>query len=135
MDWLIVTKSLSPIIYNVKNQFDALNGLVIETFLNCVYCLAIMVLPELLHVNKLSVRLLSIPLLPFMFIYASNATVTYNPAAVYALWYLGSSNWKELQIEHIIGPLLGAYIAGRICLYYFPDDPQCWKKSPDIVCK
>ena len=70
-----------------------------------------------------------------MFICAPNASVTYNPAAVYALWYLGSPNWNDLQIEHIIGPLLGGYLAGQICLYYFPDDPQSWKNRPDIICK
>lgn len=128
-------QSLSPIVYTVNNQLDALKGLLIETVLNCLYCITVVVLPELLKINKLSTRWLSLPLLPFLFIGAPNITATFNPAAVYALWYLGSPNWKDLQIEHIIGPMLGGYLAGRICLHYFPDDPQCWKKLPDVTCK
>ena len=55
----------------------------------------------------------------------------FNPAALYALWYVNgqtSGQWN-FQAEHLIGPILGAIAAGIICSKLFPDDPTSWRKS------
>ena len=67
--------------------------------------------------------------LPLMFIGTPRITSTFNPAGVFAVWCIGSNKWSELQVEHILGPLLGGYAAGWISLRLFPDDPASWKKS------
>ena len=33
------------------------------------------------------------------------------------------------QVEHILGPIVGAVLAGFISLRYIPDDPSCWKRK------
>jgi hypothetical protein len=69
-----------------------------------------------------------------------------NPTSLYSLWYLQNKmeasgipaiqvdecdfvDTHLLQVEHLIGPILGALLAGFICLKLFPDDPSSWKRS------
>jgi hypothetical protein len=63
-------------------------------------------------------------------------TSTFSPAANYALWCVSGNamsmkkfSRESLQVEHIIGPLLGAIVAGYICIKLFPDDPTSWKRK------
>lgn len=126
-----------PIVYS-HHDSSWLAGLLIEIFVVFMYIVTIIVLPPILEVNKLNSRLLSIPTLPlFLFCRAPDKTITFNPAAVYALWYVnrnvsgsnGSGAFNPLQLEHLIGPILGAILAGLFCNYAFPDDPTTWIRS------
>ena len=126
-----------PIVYSAHDSSWFI-GLVIEIFVVFMYIVTIIVLPAILEVNKLNSRLLSIPTLPlFLFCRAPDKTITFNPAAVYALWYVnrnvvGSTDalgFNPLQLEHLVGPIIGAILAGLFCNYAFPDDPTTWIRS------
>lgn len=100
-----------------------------EIIVVCAFNCTLIALPEILVVNKVPKAYLSIPVIPLMLFLAPNKTSTFSPTALYALWYVNGSNEVEcgpLQIEHIVGPLLGAILAGIICLKFFPDDPSSW---------
>jgi hypothetical protein len=43
--------------------------------------------------------------------------------------FLSSSDVISSQVEHVIGPILGALLAGFVCLKLFPDDPASWKRG------
>eukprot|EP01038_Epipyxis_sp_PR26KG_P009923 gene9923-13347_t len=123
-----------PIVYEDQDRF---RGLATETLVVFLYSSIIIIFPQLLEANKLSQKLVSIPTLPLMLIGAPNRGSTINPAAIYALWYVNrfydtsafDSFTKSLQLEHIIGPLLGAVSAGFFCNVFFPDDPVSWKRE------
>ena len=127
-----------PIVYS-HHDSAWLTGLIMEIFVVFLYIVTIIVLPAILEVNKLNSRLLSIPTLPLMlFCRAPDKTITFNPAAIYALWYVnrniynsttGTGVFNPLQLEHLIGPIIGAVLAGLFCNYAFPDDPTTWIRS------
>ena len=102
----------------------------IEIFVVCIFNCIIIALPEILVVNKLSDSWLSVPMIPLMLMAAPNKTAIFSPAALYALRYvngsMGNSVCSPVQVEHFIGPIIGAVLAGFICLRLFPDDPKSW---------
>lgn len=97
----------------------------------CLYTIIIIALPQLLLVNKLPLYLLSVPIVPLMLIGAPDGGSAFNPAAMYALWYVGgnSNGNKILQQEHLIAPILGSVFAGLICSRFFPDDSGAWRRK------
>jgi hypothetical protein len=117
-----------PISYDSNVWFQAV---MIEAFVMCAYICTIIAVPELLEVNRLPAYLVSVPISLLMLVKVPNRGSIFNPAALYALWYVNgqfSGNWK-FQGEHIIGLILGAVAAGIICAKLFPDDPGSWRKS------
>jgi len=57
---------------------------------------------------------------------------SFNPAVVYALWYINEGNlhtYKNLQFERVIAPIVGAVAGGIICRKFIPDDPSSWKRK------
>ena len=102
-----------------------------ECIVTCLYICTIVAIPELLEVNRLPAYLVSLPIIIVMLIKVPDRGSTFNPAALYALWYVNgqSSGQWNFQAEHLIGPILGAIVAGVICVKLFPDDPTSWKKS------
>ena len=57
---------------------------------------------------------------------------TFNPTALYTLWYVNGSQ-GNLQLDHFIGPMIGAIIAGCIAAQYFPDDSSSWIRKTAII--
>ena len=46
----------------------------------------------------------------------------FNPAIVYGLWYVtGATTSFYALVPHVVGPLLGAALAGIVIGSYFPD--------------
>jgi glycerol uptake facilitator-like aquaporin len=120
--------TFEPVLYN-GNQW--LEGLLTEAFVVCLYVCVIIGVPELLAVNRMSPYLLSVPILPLLLVRVPDRCSTFNPAALYALWYISGNTahpWS-FQVEHLIGPILGSVLAGVICSRVFPDDPSCWKRN------
>jgi glycerol uptake facilitator-like aquaporin len=110
-----------------------LQNLVMEVFYNFIYITVMLVLPYLLEVNRISTKAVSLPLVPLFLLKAPLDTCTFNPAIVYALWYVNHctalfSGFSVLPSERIIGPILGAVLAGVFCNIYFPDDPNSWAR-------
>lgn len=118
-------------------------GLIIEVVVVFMYIVTVVILPDLLEVNKLNSRLVSLPTLPLIWLArAPNKSITFNPAVVYALWYVNREVFPSstssllsvpgafpLQFEHLVGPVVAAILAGLFCNYVFPDDPSCWVRK------
>mmetsp|Transcript_14638 Transcript_14638/g.24230 ORF Transcript_14638/g.24230 Transcript_14638/m.24230 type:complete len:284 (-) Transcript_14638:1106-1957(-) len=136
-------------------------GLLVDVLAVFAYVVMVIILPELLAVNRLNSKILSASLVPMMFVRRSSSWCVFNPSVIYALWYLnrvlpesfadsgssisGSSWWwwssstgslsgwtaysTGLPVAYIIGPLVGAILAGMFCNYTFPDNNSSWKYS------
>lgn len=122
---------LEPLVYHqtwwVQNMF-------LESTWNFFYVLIILTVPYIIQVNRANNFLLSVPIVPLLLCTTPLETSTFNPAVTYALWYLrGCSslymNISTLQIDRIVGPLLGAVLAAIISNLYFPDDANSWKRN------
>lgn len=115
----------SPILFDNSSWFAALIG---EIFAVSLYVVINIALPEILFINKVSKYALSIAMLPLLF----GGHVTFNPAAIYAIWYAYESGnvtgFSPLQSERLIGPFIGSAVGGIICAYFFPDDSSSWKR-------
>ena len=121
----------SPAIFN--------SGLLVEAIAVFCYVVAVIVLPELISVNKLNSKLLSVVLFPIMFLHSNGKWCTINPSVVYALWYVNRvysgamySYYdlpSVLQLLHIVTPFLGAVAAGLFCNHMFADCPTSWRRS------
>lgn len=102
--------------------------LLLEAGLSFAYCMLLLVLPYILDVNRISSKLVNLPLLPLLL-----SASTLNPSLVYGLWYLHHcSSFFSLQalpLERLAGPILGGMAAGLVCNVYFPDDPRSWARS------
>lgn len=108
-----------------------LQNLIKESVVTCVYICVTVALPELLEVNRLPSYLISVPILILSTVNVPDKGSMFNPAALYALWYVHgqtSGQWN-FQAEHFIGPIFGAIAAGTICSKIFPDDPGSWRKG------
>lgn len=89
------TAVFEPITYDRRSWFYTL---LVETTLVCVYSTIIIALPEILIVNKLPLKFLSIPIIPLMFIGVPDSGCSFNPAAVYAMWFVAggsSTSWTS----------------------------------------
>lgn len=124
-------------------MFNALklnHGLLIEAFAVFAYVLITLVLPELIEVNKLNPQLLSVALFPLLLLRSNGSWCTFNPAIVYALWYVNRAASGSLydvpsvlQLLHIVAPFLGAVLAGLFCNFMFPDSPTSWKRRSQRI--
>mmetsp|Transcript_2251 Transcript_2251/g.4199 ORF Transcript_2251/g.4199 Transcript_2251/m.4199 type:complete len:265 (+) Transcript_2251:15-809(+) len=132
-------QSFIEVIQPVQYPHERLSliALVLETLLVTCFCVLLVVAKELLVLNKCKETWLSVLMLPLYAFVPVEQSPTFNPAALYALWYVhmvgsGTSpdNFQKtslIQIEHILGPVLGGILAGLVCLRFFPDDPSSWK--------
>lgn len=124
-------QTLRPITYTDE---DLSYGLVTNVIIVSLYILCSISLPSLLETNRLSTKWVSLPIIPLMFFSVPDKTSSFNPAAVYALWLVGNAdssgtaNEFPLQPLHIAAPVIGAVLAGLICVQFFPDDPACWMR-------
>lgn len=132
-----------PVVYNTATNSY---GLLVEAFAVFCYVLIVLVLPELIEVNKLNPKFLSISMLPIMFLRHNGNWCTINPSVIYALWYVNRvySNANGayslyslydlpsvLQLLHIVAPFLGAVAAGLFCNYLFADSPTSWRRRSE----
>lgn len=57
-----------------------------------IYCVIVVVVPEILKVNRLSSYWLEMLVFPFFLSSLSYHQASFSPAAIYALWYVSSSS-------------------------------------------
>mmetsp|Transcript_17271 Transcript_17271/g.16604 ORF Transcript_17271/g.16604 Transcript_17271/m.16604 type:complete len:246 (-) Transcript_17271:112-849(-) len=115
-----------PIIYSPDFWFQ---GMITESIVMCMYICTLIAMPEILEVNRLPAYLCSLPMFLLMLVKVPDRGSALNPAASYALWYVSGQHAETFQAEHLVGPILGAILAGIICTKFFPDDPGSWRKS------
>ena len=60
--------------------------------------------------------------------------VNFNPAAFYALWYVNGKDQLMYPVK-LVGPLVGALLAGSICRILTPDDPNYKKPKRYLTIK
>ena len=117
-----------PVTYDATHLLE---GMIKESIVVCIYVCTVIGVPDVLEVNRLPAYLLSVPIVPLLLVKVPDIGSTFNPAAVYALWYINgntSGPW-HFQAEHMIGPILGSVAAGIICSKLFPDDPGSWRRG------
>lgn len=119
-----------------------ISGIWIEAVAVGLYALIVIVLPEIIEVNKLNPKFLSLATLPVMLLRNNGNWCTFNPSVVYALWYVNRTysgatltlSWSTIalpstmQVLHIVAPFLGGAIAGLICNRVFADSPTSWRR-------
>lgn len=99
---------------------------VLETALTTLYTVAVLVLPCLLQLNRMKRCWIGVVTLPLVLV----PGMCYHPAADYALWYVRSKGFNNLEIlQHIVGTVVGATCGGIVLSYYFPDDPKSWRRK------
>jgi len=113
-------------------------NLAFESLWNFFYVLIMLTAPYLLQVNRINKIFLSLPLIPLFFLASPAQTSSFNPAIVYAFWFIkGCSslymNSSTIPIDRIVGPLIGAIIAAVVSNMYFPDDAASWKRNLNIL--
>ncbi|RYY89649.1 hypothetical protein EON63_00285 [archaeon] len=128
---LLFMQVFTPIDYTNSSSFS---GLIYEILLSFCYCLVLLVLPYIFDTNRSHRYIISLPILPLLFIRTPAHTSTLNPSVVYALWYINNCaslvNYsRSLPWDRILGPILGAVLAGIVCNVYFPDDPKSWTRA------
>ena len=134
-----------PIVY--KADKFIFPKLIIEVLVVFIYNVMIIILPELLTVNKLSPNLISFVAVPLSLI----SNTTFHPAALFVLWYVSNGHewtiWphmieksnvisissEPLQLEYLLSPLLASLLAGLFCNKFFPDDPKAWRRSDTTI--
>ena len=109
-------------------------GLFIEAFATFLCTVVILVLPEMLSVNKLNPKILSAVMFPIVFLHHNAQWCNLNPSVAYALWYVNRVRYEipsGPQWLNIIAPFLGAVAAGLFCNAFFPDRPTSWARRSE----
>ncbi len=96
-----------------------------ETIINAIFTVGILVIPELLKINgvKRGVALLILyPIYSFGTDAEGTASV-FGPNVIYALRCVSKHEEVPLtQSSHMLGPIVGGLLGGKIMLIAFPDE-------------
>ena len=119
--------AINPITYSETNLWiiDFLR----EVFVNTIFSVGILVIPELLKINGIKrgyALLILYPLYSFSVDADLNAS-TFSPNMLYALRYVNKH--EEIPLKqwcHVLGPVIGGVLGGKIMSFAFPDE----KKQP-----
>lgn len=92
---LFRTITPAPLTVFEPAQFDQnsmlLVQLITQLFSVFMYTIVVLLTPDLLAINKIDRKLLSIPTIPFLLMNSGRCS-TLNPSAIYALWYINNCN-------------------------------------------
>mmetsp|Transcript_24099 Transcript_24099/g.50451 ORF Transcript_24099/g.50451 Transcript_24099/m.50451 type:complete len:297 (+) Transcript_24099:372-1262(+) len=114
--------AIDPIIYSERNPWVV--DLVRETFVNALFTVGLLVIPELFRINGIRrgyALLILYPLYSFS-VDADGKASVFGPNLIYSLKW--SSEHEEVPItqwSHLLGPILGGIFGGEI-MSMFPDD-------------
>lgn len=115
--------SLEPINYALNHSWVL--DLLREIVVNCGFCVCLLVFPELFKLNHLpQIWLTGLVLYPvYTFsVDSSGKSSALAPNIIYALRCHGEV--PITQYPHMIGPILGGLLAGKIMCTLFPDTPH-----------
>jgi len=121
----LASYAIDPISYSESNLWivDFLR----EIFVNTLFVVGLLVVPELLQINGIERKyalLVLLPLYSFSVDADSNGSV-FSPNTLYALRYV--TKHEEIpfaQWSHLLGPIIGGILSGRIMRYAFPDQKR-----------
>lgn len=116
--------AVEPILYFEDDSPWAVD-LCLEIFVNALYSVAVIVLPELCKLNRIPLAVVNLCLYP-LFSFAVDGRGTgsaFGPNVVYALWCVSRKEEVPFrQSSHMLGPVLGGILGGMILQRVFPDD-------------
>ncbi|KAL3771869.1 hypothetical protein ACHAW5_003214 [Stephanodiscus triporus] len=96
-----------------------------ETFVNALFTVGLLVIPELLRINGIRrgfALLILYPVYSFG-VDADGKASIFGPNVIYSLSCANTSKALSLmQSSHLIGPMLGGILGGKIMSNVFPDD-------------
>ena len=119
----LAAHTLAPIVYSEDNPW--IIDFIREVFVNALYSIGVLILPALLELNSLPNALVNLILYPlFSFGVDSNGLgSTSGPNIIYALSYVSQREKIPFgQTSHLLGPILGGILGGKIMARFFPDD-------------
>lgn len=116
--------AIEPILYSSHNPLTV--DFLREVAANASFCVAMLVLPELLKLNRIPTWFTTVLMYP-IYSYAVDADgkgSIFGPNISYAMSALAGGDECESasQLIHLTGPVLGGLVAGKIMSTYFPDD-------------
>ena len=114
---------IDPVIYSEKHVLDAFLR---EIFVNALFTIGLLVIPELLRINGIRrgyVLLILYPLYSFSVDVDGMQASVFGPNTIYSLRIISKHEEVPLtQWAHLVGPILGSILGGKIMLSVFPDD-------------
>mmetsp|Transcript_29857 Transcript_29857/g.61918 ORF Transcript_29857/g.61918 Transcript_29857/m.61918 type:complete len:323 (+) Transcript_29857:105-1073(+) len=115
--------AIEPIIYSEKNHWIV--DFTKETFINAIFTVGILVIPELLKINgvKRGVALLILYPIYSFGVDAEGTASVFGPNVIYALRCVSKHEEVPLtQSSHMLGPIVGGLLGGKIMSIAFPDE-------------
>lgn len=117
--------AVDPIIYSEGHAW--LYDLAKEVVVNAFFTVIVLVLPQLLRLNRLPcpglLTLLALYPLFNAAVGASGTASAFGPDVVYALRCVTRREEVPIgQSQHMIGPILGGVVGGKIMTWFFPDE-------------
>jgi hypothetical protein len=120
---LFSSYALEPVIYSEKSLWVV--DVVRETLVNALFTVGLLVIPELLRINGIRrgfALLILYPIYSFSVDAEGKASV-FGPNLIYALSCVSKHEEVPLaQVSHLLGPMLGGILGGKIMANAFPDD-------------
>jgi len=115
-----------PIQYSDPDDILWWRILALEAGLTALFVLGFHVVPEILRLNGFrgSILIFTIFVLPLMHIGVPDQGAIFCPEYLYTLWYVKKQHSPDatMQSAHLIGPVIGALVAGIFMSRYFPDN-------------
>lgn len=115
--------AIDPVIYSERNPWAV--DFMRETLVNALFTVGLLVTPELLRINGIRrgyALLILYPLYSFSVDAGGKASV-FGPNLIYSLRCVNT--YEEVPITqwcHLLGPILGGILGGKIMSTVFPDD-------------
>eukprot|EP00571_Detonula_confervacea_P008577 CAMPEP_0172316922 /NCGR_PEP_ID=MMETSP1058-20130122/29982_1 /TAXON_ID=83371 /ORGANISM="Detonula confervacea, Strain CCMP 353" /LENGTH=153 /DNA_ID=CAMNT_0013031361 /DNA_START=595 /DNA_END=1056 /DNA_ORIENTATION=- len=113
--------AIDPILYSERNLWIYFLR---ETLVNAAFTVGLLVIPELLRINGIRrgyALLILYPLYSFSVDSDGKASV-FGPNLIYSLQCVSKHEEVPHQWSHVIGPVLGGILGGKIMSNAFPDD-------------
>jgi hypothetical protein len=110
-----------------------------ETIATSIFCVALLVIPELFAVNKIP-KWCCVPLMYPIYnlsVDANGKGSTFGPNTLYALEAISTSESRTFlgqSMARLVGMLLGGLVGGLIVHQFFPDDEhQAYSPNTDAI--
>lgn len=114
--------AIDPVIYSEKSLWVV--DVVRETLVNAIFTVGMLVIPELLRINGIRrgyALLILYPIYSFS-VDADGKASVFGPNLIYALSCVSKHEEVPPQVSHLLGPILGGILGGKIMSNAFPDD-------------